>query len=93
MDKPISVGDLVVIVKSRECCPERSRFGFIFMVERIETDEFRCTYCKKDHLGLRTIAWGSGKTGADISRLKRIPPLGELENSEWADKLDTRQPA
>jgi hypothetical protein len=90
--KVISVGDLVQIVRARACCAEHTGWGHVFRVKKIETDDYACHYCKKD-VGIMTVAWGEGLSGAEISRLKRIPPLDEIESWDENFKLDHREPA
>lgn len=83
MEKPISAGDLVRVV--RVCC-DRSKLDVIFVVGQIENDERTCWTCNKPSpipyaTGLR------GYSGIPIAWLKRIPPLGELEGAtDAADK-------
>jgi hypothetical protein len=90
MDKPISVGDLVVIVRLRECCPENSMIGLIYRVKSLRNDAYRCHYCGLPHDRRFTVAWGEGEVGANVERLKRIPPLSELESEK--QKEDLREP-
>jgi hypothetical protein len=91
MDKPISVGDLVVIVRLRECCPENTKLGLIYRVNSLRTAEYACHYCGKPHGGQWTVAWGEGNVGANVVRLKRIPPLSDLEGERTQE--DIREPA
>ena len=83
MREPIKVGDLVVVIKPRECCPEHSNLGFIFQVAKITHGEAYCYYCKRDHEHSMTIAWADdGLRGASLPRLILIPPLSELEGEK-----------
>lgn len=90
MDKKISVGDLVRIVNVH--C-DSSKLGTYFVVGRIFNSPWHCKTCRS--MGpAESMAGGlSGYQGIPTRFLKRIPPLDELENVEWADKLDVRQPA
>lgn len=82
MDKPINVGDLVVVVKPRPQCGCADRLGEIFRVTEIETGEWgaKCLTCFKveDTTAYFSVAYG-GSNSVGIHRLKRIPPLDELE--------------
>ena len=90
--KPIAVGDLVQIVRQRKCCPEETRWGFTFIVESIQHSEsWRCSHCGMT-MQADTVAWGGGpKSGAALSRLKRIPPLEELESNDLCHPM--KEPA
>jgi hypothetical protein len=88
MDKPISVGDLVVVVSDRICChnPE-ANYGETFRVTRFRdaTGE-PCEGCGDK--SPQTNALGEGhKRGYDVRRLKRIPPLSELEGEKRDEKI------
>ena len=84
----IKVGDLVVVIKPRECCPERSNLGFIFRVAKITHGEVYCCYCKRDHKDIMTAVWADdGVSGASLPRLKRIPPLDELEGEKRDEEI------
>lgn len=86
-DKPISVGDLVVVVKPLYCCGADHGVGFHFVVRDIHPGQLAyCQKCgKEDQLGDYA---DSGEAGwCDLSRLKRIPPLEELEGEKRDEKL------
>jgi hypothetical protein len=91
MDKPISVGDLVVVVRGMPCCGALTkRNGLFFKVSAISPDNgAACDSCGK--IGGEMHAKDENGLRFDISRLKRIPPLSELE-SEKRDE-DLREPA
>ena len=82
MEKPISVGDLVEVVRPRGCCPEHSRFGMVFVVADIHAAEhphaYSCAHCGAPIEAARALPVDSNKW-FELSRLKRIPPLGELD--------------
>ena len=77
MDKPISVGDLVQIVKPKPCCGQYS-LGFIFRVESINLAGWFCSSC--GFSGEDPCALYSPAIGVGIARLKRIPPYDQLEH-------------
>lgn len=98
MDKPISVGDLVVVVKPARCCV--ASLGTVFTVTRIrnninfsdgKTMTVRCSWCgnKKDvPAAVRPVAEGfNANRGMPLVRLKRIPPLSELESERTEEML------
>lgn len=88
-DRPIAVGDLVMVVRGHACVV--ARYGGIpWRVTEIVPQEgggWQCTRCKtRDHapndlFGARR---SRSKKGAScpLSYLKRIPPLDELESSK-----------
>src|SRR5690242_2455289 len=87
MNKPIQVGDLVQVVKPG-CNDEH--VGLIFVVHHINTLEVRCHFCKTWHLGHlgAPLACQKGmKDGFEFARLKRFPPLDELEGQRSEDEL------
>lgn len=84
MDKPISVGDLVMVVRTR-CCP--NLIGTVYQVTIITNDprEQECSEC-----GTTLAADRSYEDSVNCyfgDELKRIPPLGEIEGAkDAADK-------
>ena len=86
--RAIQVGDLVQVVKVRDCCPERTAWGLIFRVAEITGTEglWRCCYCDKIE-GKQPAAWDSNGGGAELYRLKRIPPLEELEGTKTDEPI------
>lgn len=92
MNEPIKVGDLVQIVRAKPCgC--RNGLGAIFVVSSITTgaDGHVCRVCH--------FVWGQDRGGVsgingyfdfciDPKRLKRIPPLDELEGEKRRDEVE-----
>lgn len=84
MDKPISVGDLVMVVR-HPCCG--AAIGLIFKVidiVNVPYAKLHCGIAGCDHLFpyLGPVAYNENKTApycAPIAWLKRIPPLSEPE--------------
>lgn len=85
MDKPISVGDLVFVAKV--CC-DRHLYGLgipytVASIGPRDDDVRTCSKCGASILGI--VARNGNETPvkyAPIERLKRIPPLSELEHTE-----------
>ena len=76
-DKPISVGDLVVVVKPG--CTDKY-LGYTYRVSRITTEIGPCMHCGGEH-GSGPLVCEHPKIGTGgfrLSRLKRIPPPEEL---------------
>ena len=93
MDRPIQVGDLVMVVK--KCCPE---FGLpdspIFVVESFWQAPLttKCRICGSQLSRKQaTHHTGGDWVGYPVEWLKRIPPLSELEGEKTEEKL--KEPA
>lgn len=77
-DRPIQVGDLVIVVGLGVCCPSNGSIGQIFRVGDFYTGPFDCGTCNKEYQG--TLARRVGDNdGWQPDQLKRIPPLDELD--------------
>jgi len=87
MSEPIKVGDLVVVARGMPCCGTRTgREGTIFVVSSIVLcPDVICLVCKAP-LPPPT-AFGSRWKGFDLQRLRKIPPLWELDETEHKDEL------
>lgn len=88
MDKPIQVGDLVVVVRPNSCGCAHS-VGSIFKVDYIQDGPNYCSGC-----GMRFAneldAWEAGsKWSASVACLKRIPPLDEKELRDAVMEMTT----
>lgn len=84
MGKPISVGDLVMVVRGKICgCKSRSD-GCIFIVNNIYRGNglYDCLHSAYDDIGAKDI---TGKHFVDLQRLKRIDPPAT------GDSLPTRK--
>lgn len=83
-DNAISVGDLVVEI--RACCATRhiKAAGWIFRVSGFDNHTWSCGYCGIRGTETRAIAEtkSEDKECAPLSWLRRIPPLGELDEAE-----------
>ena len=89
MSEPIKVGDLVQVIKQASCgCHEH--LGHVFVVEEVlpAWADGYCTKCRRTIIpsGEMVAAWPDwGYT--ELSRLKRIPPLSELESEKNKEEL------
>lgn len=87
MDKPISVGDLVQIIKPIHCCGRGKSIGKIFTVHHFEPFVGSCGDCGTMGDGRMLACPGQSWHGYSVERLKRIPPLEELEREKLLEKL------
>ena len=87
MAEPIKVGDLVMIVKPTPCGCTAS-LGRIYRVQSIglSRDPLECSICQAV-LPQDTLAFGSKGRGSQPWRLKRIPPLDELEGEKRDEEI------
>jgi hypothetical protein len=83
----IKEGDLVMVVKPTRCCG-RAIFGNTFTAGRIRmsTDPSGCGWCGADNAATMITEWPDGKV-IPLWRLKKIPPLSELEGKEREREL------
>ena len=93
-DKPIAVGDLVQVIKPGRCGCTKA-LGEIFVVAEVNrwAGWADCIVCGKtvippNILRARDAADG---TATELERLKRLPPLSELEGERTEEQL--REPA
>jgi hypothetical protein len=95
MDQPIQAGDMVVIAKPSFCCNDSRNVGRIFTVKRVGGAPTNwCSGCfalvPPESVGAQLAEWRENYavTGwIDILRLKRIPPLSELEGEKHKEEL------
>ena len=86
-EKPIAVGDLVQVVRPAPCCGTTRGMGIIFTVSGLEPFPRWCQFCFQ---GEWKSALGYG-TPVRVDRLRRIPPMPELEGERTEEQL--REPA
>jgi hypothetical protein len=89
MSERIEVGDLVMIVGPRRCCPEKGTFGFVFTVTKIvapRNGKWSCFHCHKKYVG-DSIASYDDKSGVELRRLKKINPPAIDESTETREEL------
>ena len=84
-DRPIQIGDWVVVVRWGPC---GCGLGVTGIVERILLPDNlrRCAECKTPSSGLYTPCW-FGNWQAPLEWLKRIPPLDELEDVKRDEEI------
>lgn len=94
MSEPIKVGDLVQVIRGTGCSCDKahSSLGLIFRVERMGLSSGQCHWCHayvgcENAKAAKPADYGS----FSLHRLKRIPPLSELEGVKTEE--DTREPA
>ena len=84
----IKVGDLVVVMRPKRCGCNNS-IGRIWVVKDLNSDERsgRCTECGVVTYPPVTPTAHISNGYAELWRLKRIPPLSELEGERTEEKL------
>jgi len=84
MTDPIRVGDLVIVVADNgcRCAAESKTIGHIFRISGIEVTQTFCTSCFRSISAAPCASGHSGELVFCLNRLKRIPPLGELEHEK-----------
>jgi len=80
----IKAGDLVMVVKPRQCCGSSHAIGKVFLVVSVGIETVNCSICGKEEK--MVVARVSTGLMGDISRLKKIPPLSDLEDVETHNK-------
>ena len=88
----IKVGDLVVVVKPSICSGLDDRIGHTYIVRDIDSwaEGGVCRWCLGRHQGF-FYAYDENEDAFPLQRLKRIPPLEELEGQRTEEKL--KEPA
>lgn len=83
----ISVGDLVQVIKPSTCCGyATSGIGEIFRVAVIRPRNGKCPNCGAWPGDIKAMA-DHHQMGYDTTRLKRIPPLSELEGEKRDEEI------
>ena len=86
MTEPIKVGDLVVVGPPRCCGSTTTEDGIIFHVTGLfENDDSNCVFCQSRRSGFLAVGWRGGYVRAN--RLKRIPPLSELDDVKRDEEI------
>ena len=92
MSEPIKPGDLVVVIRGSECCGTAQTVGYIGrVISGARYPITRCPVCQTTHPSTNEWLLLSNDMVYTTRRLKRIPPLGELEGEK--QKEDQREPA
>lgn len=84
-DRPIQVGDLVIVTKPTACCGSDIGVGLIFRVAAIAKSHAQCLTCGYTHMNEEMRAFDENACGALLPRLKRIPGLGELAQVKYKE--------
>lgn len=93
MNNEIKVGDLVIVVKPTPCCGNEAVVGAPFIVSRIAMAKgrFHCSHCNTTWPS-QMVADGLHKHFVyQLWRLKRIPPLEELDELSEGDLATQRR--
>ena len=87
MSEPIKVGDLVQVVRPTPC-GHNTVVGRVFVVKSISRgSSFNWCLSCGHRWGPEDQAESGAYFGASLWRLKRIPPLSELEGQRTEEKL------
>lgn len=95
MSEPIKEGDLVAVVRPTPCCASTVGMGSVYTVVHLGRFSLQCLCCgevfeDETQAAQFFIEASPGKTyptGHLISRLKRIPPLEELEGEKRDEEI------
>lgn len=92
MSEPIKAGDLVVVVKTTPCCGNPKALGMHFVVKSLRParGRYHCSHCNTTW-PTEVVALKEVPFAYQLHRLKRIPPLAELEGQRTQE--DIREPA
>lgn len=98
MSEPIKEGDLVQVVLPSRCGCNRT-LGHVFIVGAIRQSPGGgfCNYCGTDTFpsGALAAEWPGTDAFVELRRLKRIPPMSQLEHYRTEELLrrDVKDPA
>lgn len=84
-DRQIDIGDLVQVVRPTECCKNEESLGLISKVLGLRTgiSVGSCIHCggyRNRTTSIQFVEIEGAKYLMPLRRLKRIPPLSELES-------------
>lgn len=85
MSEPIKVGDLVYVAYPSLCCGNSDAVGRHFTVGKITHQSGFCIFCNAPIDGAQ--AKLPNDSWIRCVRLKRIPPLSELESKEIKEEI------
>lgn len=85
MSEPIKVGDLVQIVRPTTCCGDENATGLVFVVQAISVTDWWCE-CGASGDDCVHAMHQDGEC-VELSRLKRIPPLSELDDVKQDEEI------
>ena len=91
-DRPIQVGDLVMVVKPSACRGGNNGIGHIFRVQYIgRWDEYgNCAYCKQANCAPNGFYADDGDGAWPLSRLKLIDPPALRDDVPADERLKER---
>ena len=98
MNEPIKTGDLVVVVRPTPCCGHEIAMGSVYKAVFVGRVQMECKCCGATLPAGTTIVAKSFRPNTAIpgsfllfghtaERLKRIPPLEELETEKNREEL------
>ena len=87
-DRPIQVGDLVVVIKPTDCCDSPYAVGFIFVVSCIRGGPGTCVHCGGRYERIDACFENKGWLGLD--RLKRLDPDALRDDVPADERLKER---
>lgn len=76
---------MVMIVRGNKCCGRSDSLGVTFQVTDIRQHAGLCRYCLAHNSGL--VADSDRPTVTYLYKLKRIPPLTELEGEKRDEEI------
>lgn len=89
MNKPIQVGDLVMVIRGRVCCgyitPQTG--SAIFKVVGFRNVDGICSYCNAENSNLVNALGEGMDKGYDIRRLKRLDPDALKDETPTREEL------
>ena len=91
MNKPINVGDLVVVVLPLQCCDSKLHIGRIYQVSGFFVNGYQCRQYGASVDNVLVALVDGAFEGYAVSILKRIPPLSEVEGERTEENI--REPA
>lgn len=89
MTERIAVGDLVMVVRPSPCCGSDLAVGRrIFTVAALDFDSGTCSGCGAHIPSVKAAFNENNGKHYQLNRLKRIPPLDELEGVKTEETLN-----
>jgi hypothetical protein len=89
LSEQIKVGDLACVVRAAPCCGSSVAIGTIFRVSEVANEDGACGTCGAASVDVQ--AYETDQYAYLVTRLKRIPPLEELEGEKRDENL--KEPA
>jgi hypothetical protein len=89
-DRAIAVGDLVQVVRRPRCLCDAPSLGKIFTVVKLEECSNSYIGCNHEAFGenVAAISDSTPQLCIELCRLKRIPPLSELEGTKTDEPIE-----